>query len=130
MIEFFKSFSVQGSSGVYNVKFTSNRFGVKANCDCMAGVHHQLCKHVTQFIETDEEIISAFREWGLMEVYEDYKQKKSGADKLNSEIKAMTKKFGQLYMYENQIDKLKEFEILKTESHNLKKKLERLLLVD
>lgn len=130
MIELDKSFSVQGSSSVYNVRFVSNNFGVKASCECAAGSHHQLCKHITQFIESDEEIISALREEGLMEVYEDYIQKKSRSDKLNRDIKAMTKKFGQLYMYENQVEKLKEFETLKTESHNLKKKFERLLLGD
>lgn len=131
MIEFDKTFEVQGSSGnTYTVRFAANALGIKASCTCAAGTRKQICKHLIQAMENDAEIKMTLSERGIADFYADYLKSKKQFDDVAREVKKLEKSTSKLEMYEKHLDLLKQYEVLKKGTHGLKKKFERILLGD
>ena len=56
MKNFEKTYTVEGSSGEHTIKVSTGDGKIKIHCDCEAGIHKRLCKHVIQLVTTDAEL--------------------------------------------------------------------------
>ena len=87
-----KTFEVEGSTGNHKVRITADENGVKAFCDCPAGIRHQLCKHVIDCIAGDAEIKAALQENNALNIFEEYVTKKAEVEKLQDSVARLKKK--------------------------------------
>lgn len=98
MKKFEKVFVIEGNNDDYVVRFNGDGKEIHAHCTCQAGEFKMLCKHVLGCIEADDEIADAFRDYGLMAVYEEYMQKDQEAEKIKREAKNLKKKLARILL--------------------------------
>ncbi len=56
MKDFEKTYTIQGSSEEHTIKVTVHDGKLNIRCDCEAGIHKRLCKHIIQLATSDEEL--------------------------------------------------------------------------
>ncbi len=94
-----KKFKIENDSGLnYIVTFDDEAGSLKASCTCQAGQHFTLCKHVIKYMEEDKEIAEALENYGLIDIYNEYLEKKEEAEQLKEEAKNLKKKFARLLL--------------------------------
>lgn len=103
MEKFEKEFDVAGNvvvgiKQIHVVRIVSDGQTVHAHCDCMAGEHKTLCKHVLKCIDEDKEIRYALTQCGYLQVYEEHLMMLKEAEKMKREAKNLKKKFERLFL--------------------------------
>ena len=100
MNKFSKTFNpISNHTGeVYQVTFDCDGQTVHARCTCTASDYGTLCHHIMDCINEDDEILSALKECGLWQIYEEHQAKAKEADKLRRQSSALKKKFSKLLL--------------------------------
>lgn len=95
MNKFSKSFELvsENTGEVRNVTFESDGETVHAHCSCTASNYGMLCHHIMDCITEDAEVLSALKDCGLWQVYEEHLAMLKEADKLKRQAAALKKKF-------------------------------------
>lgn len=90
---------VSKSTGeVYQVVFESDGETVHAQCSCQAAQFGTLCHHVTDCVNEDAELLSALKECGLWQIYEEHLRTSKEADKLRRQATALKKQFARMLL--------------------------------
>ena len=100
MNKFNKHFELvsENTGEVRNVTFESDGETVHARCTCTASGYGTLCHHIMDCIAEDAEILSALKECGLWQVYEEHLATLKEADKLKRRAAGLKKKFARLLL--------------------------------
>ena len=93
-----KVFEIEGSRDDYIVTFSDESGKLQASCTCPAGEHCTICKHITEVIETDEEVRESLENYGLLGAYNDYLDKEEEVEALKIEAKNLKRKFARLLL--------------------------------
>lgn len=80
---------------IRNVMFECDGETVHARCTCTASDYGMLCHHIMDCIAEDAEILSALKDCGLWQIYEEHLRTSKEADKLKRRAAALKKKFAQ-----------------------------------
>jgi len=100
MNEFRKTFELvsEHTGEIRNVTFECDGETVHARCTCTASDYGTLCHHIMDCIAEDAEILSALKECGLWQVYEEHLATLKEADKLKRRAAGLKKKFARLLL--------------------------------
>ena len=100
MKKFQKTFEMASTTTgeIRNVTFVCDGETVHAHCSCTASNYGTLCHHIMDCIDEDTEILSALKECGLWQVYEEHLAKVKEADKVRRQSAALKKKFARLLL--------------------------------
>lgn len=94
-----KDFEVIGSKGdLYNVYFSDESGAPKAGCTCRAGEQGQLCKHVLEIINDDDDVYNMLANDGILDIYQEYLDLLDQSEAIKKKAIALKKKFARVLL--------------------------------
>lgn len=85
MAELEKTVEVQGTENVYSVEVKAGNGRVKIRCNCEAGIHKRLCKHVIHVARTDADLQPFLVGANLENLFDNYYYAKKEIERLQAE---------------------------------------------
>ena len=92
MEKFSKTVKVQGTSSEHTITVTAGDGIVKIHCDCEAGIHRRLCKHIIEYANSDIDLQPYLMGANLGTAFENYYYTKKEIDRLQSETRRLKNK--------------------------------------
>lgn len=80
-----KTIEVQGTEKEYTVEVKADKGKIKMRCNCEAGIHKRLCKHITYVATTDEDLKPFLVDANLYDAFSEIHHLKKEIERMQAE---------------------------------------------